>query len=137
MTLKPGSKLAHYEISAQLGEGGMGEVYRADDSKLGREVAIKVLPADMSSDPERLRRFDQEARAASALNHPNILTVFDLGTEGEAPFIVMELLEGESLRARLAAGTLSVAKVIEIAVSFSHLGRPRQNTRLRSCQAAS
>jgi len=114
-----GNKLQHYTITAKIGEGGMGEVYRAEDSKLGREVAIKVLPADTAKDPERLRRFDQEARAASALNHPNILTVYDLGTEGDAPFIVMELLEGESLRARLARETLPVQKVIEIAVQIA------------------
>jgi len=85
-----------------LGAGGMGEVYRARDSRRGRDVAIKVLPAGFSSDPERLARFEQEARAAAALNHPNILAVHDLGMRDGAPYIVSELLEGESLRERLA-----------------------------------
>jgi Tol biopolymer transport system component len=96
-----GARLGPYEIVSPLGAGGMGEVYRARDSRLGRDVAIKVISASFSSDPERLRRFEQEARAAAALNHPNILAVLDIGTHDGAPYIVSELLEGETLRARL------------------------------------
>src|SRR3954454_8084626 len=101
MPLAPGSKLGPYEILAGLGAGGMGEVYRARDPRLGREVAIKILPAGSAGDPESLRRFETEARATAALNHPNILAVFDIGTQDYSPYIVSELLEGETLRARL------------------------------------
>ena len=94
MPLASGSKLGPYEIVAPLGAGGMGEVYRAQDPRLGRDVAIKVLPASFSGDLDRLRRFEQEARAASALNHPNILAVYDIGTHEGAPYLVTELLEG-------------------------------------------
>src|SRR5215471_9479309 len=101
MPLSPGFKLGPYEITASIGAGGMGEVYRARDSRLGREVAIKVLPASLARDAERLKRFEQEARAASALNHTNILTIFDVGSHEGSPYLVMELLEGETLRERL------------------------------------
>src|SRR6266849_779057 len=104
MPLSPGVRLGPYDILAPLGSGAMGEVYRAHDPRLGREVAIKVLPAAFSADPERLRRFEQEARAAAALNHPNILAVYDIGTHDGAPYIVSELLNGDTLRARLAQG---------------------------------
>ena len=103
MTLGPGFKLGPYEIVESIGAGGMGEVYRARDARLGREVAVKVLPASLSRDAERLKRFEQEARAASALNHTNILTIFDVGTHEGAPYLVMELLEGETLRERLTS----------------------------------
>jgi hypothetical protein len=105
MALTAGSKLGPYEILRPLGAGGMGEVYRARDQLLGRDVAIKVLPCFFSSDPERLRRFEQEARAAAALNHPNILAVFQMGTYEGAPYLASELLEGETLRAVTARGT--------------------------------
>jgi eukaryotic-like serine/threonine-protein kinase len=108
MTLAAGARLGPYEVLAPLGAGGMGEVYRARDTRLGREVAVKVLPAEFSADPGRLRRFEQEARAASALNHPNILAIFDVGTHGEAPYVVSELLDGETLRERLAGASLPV-----------------------------
>src|SRR6267378_1784094 len=98
MSISPGARLGAYEILALIGAGGMGEVYRARDPRLGREVAIKVLPGEVSTDRERLSRFEQEARAASALNHPNILAIFDVGTHGEAPYVVSELLDGETLR---------------------------------------
>ena len=101
MTLSAGFKLGPYEIVESIGAGGMGEVYRALDTRLGREVAVKVLPATFSKDTERLRRFEQEARAAGSLNHPNILAVYDFGSFEGAPFLVMELLEGETLRQRL------------------------------------
>ena len=119
MSLAAGTQLEHFEILAPLGAGGMGEVYRARDTRLHREVAIKVLPADFAKDTERLRRFEQEAHATSALNHPNILTVYDIGKAapelGGAPYIVAELLEGEELRAQLNDGALAPRKAIEYA----------------------
>src|SRR5437879_13916401 len=102
MTIAAGTKLGRYEIRSKIGAGGMGEVYRARDEKLNREVAIKVLPATLSQDADRLRRFEQEAQAAGTLNHPNILAVYDVGTHDSAPYVVSELLEGETLRERLA-----------------------------------
>ena len=101
MALTPGTKLGPYEILSPLGAGGMGEVYRARDTRLGRDVALKILPESFAREPDRLRRFEQEARAVAALNHPNILAVFDIGQHDGAPFLVSELLEGESLRAVL------------------------------------
>src|SRR5207249_5488821 len=115
MTLAPGMKLGPYEILAPLGAGGMGEVYRAKDSRLKRDVAIKVLPASLSSDPDRLRRFELEAEATGQLNHPNILAVYDVGTHEGAPYVVSELLEGETLRDRLSGGGLTVRRAIEYA----------------------
>ncbi len=120
MTLHTGDRLGPYEVVVPLGAGGMGEVYKAHDSRLGRDVAIKVLPTEFAADPDRLRRFGQEARAASALNHPNILTVFDVGTHEGTPYIVTELLEGETLRERLCPGGLPVRKAVEIAVQIAH-----------------
>jgi eukaryotic-like serine/threonine-protein kinase len=114
LTIAPATRLGPYEIVAPLGAGGMGEVYRAKDPRLGREVAIKVLPAEFASDADRLRRFEQEARAASALNHPNILTLFDLGEHDGKPFLVLELLEGRVLREVLASGeTIATRKVLD------------------------
>jgi Tol biopolymer transport system component len=118
--LAAGTKLGPYEIRSLLGAGGMGEVYRALDPRFGREVAIKVLPASFCRDLDRLRRFEQEARAAGALNHPNILAVYDLGTYDGAPYLVTELLEGSTLRARLAGGPLPPRKTIEFAVQIAH-----------------
>jgi eukaryotic-like serine/threonine-protein kinase len=118
MTLAPGTKLGPYEIVAPLGVGGMGEVYRTRDPRLGREVAIKVLSPSFYRDPERLRRFEQEARAASALNHPNILIVYDVGTHDGAPYLVTELLEGATLRDRLCDGALPPRKAVEYAVQI-------------------
>ena len=113
MAISGGTLLGRYEIRAKIGEGGMGEVYRARDPKLGREVAIKVLPAAFSADKERLSRFEQEAQAAGALNHPNILTVYDVDTHDGSPFVVSELLEGETLRERLRGATLTSRKAID------------------------
>ena len=110
-----GSSIGHYRIVFKIGAGGMGEVYKAHDSRLDREVAIKVLPSEMSSDEDRLRRFEQEAKATSALNHPNILTVYDIGEHEGSPFIVAELLEGEELRERLDEGPIPLRKVTEYA----------------------
>ncbi|MEK6323860.1 MAG: protein kinase [Acidobacteriota bacterium] len=107
--------ISHYRIVSKLGAGGMGEVYRARDSRLDREVAIKLLPADFASDEDRLRRFEREARATSALNHPNILTIYDIGNHAGAPYIVAELLDGEELRAQLNDGALPVRKAIKYA----------------------
>ena len=119
MTLRSGSRLGPYEVVALIGAGGMGEVYRARDERLGRDVAIKVLPPEFASDPERLRRFEQEARAAGRLNHPNILAVYDVGTFEGAPYIVTELLEGETLRDRLAGGGLIMRKGVEFGVQIA------------------
>ncbi len=119
MALKPGSYLGPYEILAPLGAGGMGEVYRAKDPRLAREVAIKVLPASFSQDRDRLRRFEQEARAAGALNHPNITAVYDIGTHDGGPYVVSELLEGETLRGRLAGGSLPPRKAIDYALQIA------------------
>ena len=120
MTISTGSKLGPYEVLSPLGAGGMGEVYRARDSRLGREVAIKVLPASFSNDADRLRRFEQEARAAGLLNHPNITAVYDIGTHEGAPYVVSELLEGETLRAALAGGRLPPRKAIGYALQMAH-----------------
>ncbi len=119
VTLTAGTKLGEYEVKSLLGTGGMGEVYRAGDSRLGRDVAIKVLPSFDSSDPNRLRRFEQEARAAAALNHPNILAVFQMGTYEGAPYLVSELLEGETLREPISRGRLAVRKAIDYAVQIA------------------
>jgi eukaryotic-like serine/threonine-protein kinase len=116
MSIASGSKLGPYEIVAPLGAGGMGEVYRARDTRLGRDVAIKVLPQAFAADAERVRRFEQEAKAASALNHPNILAIYDISAHDGAPFLVMELLEGETLRERLRSGPLSVRKALDVAM---------------------
>src|SRR5450755_4648141 len=110
MALTSGTKLGPYEILAPLGAGGMGEVYRARDSRLGREVALKILPESFSRDQDRLRRFEQEARAVAALNHPNILAIHDIGEQGGAPFIVSELLDGSTLRTELEHGPLPSRK---------------------------
>jgi len=118
--LTPGAQLGPYVIVAPLGAGGMGEVYRAQDPRLGREVAIKVLPADLAADSQALRRMEQEARTVAALNHPNLVSIYDLGTTpAGAPYAVMELLEGETLRQRLAAGKLDPRRAIEYAVQIA------------------
>jgi hypothetical protein len=119
MTLAPHSRLGPYEIVAPIGAGGMGAVYRAKDPRLGRDVAIKVLPASFFEDADRLRRFEQEARAAGALNHPGITAVFDVGTHDGAPYLVQELLEGETLRAALASGRLSPRRAVDDAVQIA------------------
>jgi hypothetical protein len=120
MPLNPGTKLGPYEIVAPLGAGGMGEVYRAKDTRLGRDVALKILPESFAREGDRLRRFEQEARAVAALNHPNILAVFDIGQNEGSPFLVSELLEGETLRSALDSGALPQRKTIEYGVQIAH-----------------
>ena len=118
MALVSGMKLGPYEVQSLLGSGGMGEVYRASDTRLGRSVAIKILPSNLS-DPERLDRFEQEARSASALNHPNIITIHELGQDGSTHYIAMELVEGKTLRELLVSGLLPMRKAIEIAAQVA------------------
>ena len=120
MSLVAGTKLGRYEIRSKLGAGGMGEVYRARDERLNREVAIKVLPISFSADKDRLARFEQEAQAASALNHPNILVVYDVGTNDGAPYVVSELLEGETLRGRISGNPLAQRRAIDYALQIAH-----------------
>src|SRR6266487_500693 len=115
-TISPNTIFGQYIVVGKIGEGGMGEVYRARDTKLGRDVAIKVLPAAFSEDSARLARFEQEAQAAGSLNHPNILVIFHIGMHEGAPYIVSELLEGETLRQRLAGAALPQRKAIDYAL---------------------
>src|SRR6266536_1522292 len=119
MTISRDTRLGRYEIRSQLGAGGMGEVYLARDPRLNRDVAIKVLPAALSSDSERLRRFEQEAQAAGALNHPNILSIYDVDTHDGSPYVVSELLEGETLREQLNGTALPVRKAIDYALQIA------------------
>src|SRR5207237_10017639 len=117
--LAAGTGLGPYEIVGPLGAGGMGEVYRAKDMRLGRDVAVKVLHADLSADAEVRSRFEREARTISALNHPHICTLFDVGREGEVAYLVMELVDGETLAQRLAQGPLSTAEVLRIGAQIA------------------
>ncbi len=119
MTLPAGSRLGPYEIVAPLGAGGMGEVWRARDTRLGREVAIKVLPAEVASDPSRLKRFEKEARAASALNHPNIVTIYDIGSSDSVSYISMERVDGKTLRELLFPGPLPMKRLLPIAAQIA------------------
>src|SRR5271170_8097189 len=119
MALSSGTKLGPYEIQSPLGAGGMGEVYRARDARLGRDVAIKVLPEALAKDADRLRRFEQEARTIAALNHPNILGIHDIGAHDGAPFLVSEFLEGQTLRDKLVSGPLPVRRAIEYALGIT------------------
>src|ERR1017187_391121 len=119
MTLPAGTRLGPYEILSPLGAGGMGEVYRARDTRLQREVAVKVLPAELSSDAAALKRFETEARSASALNHPNIVTIHEVGQSDSTSFIVMELVEGKTLRELLYAGPLALGKLISLAAQVA------------------
>jgi TolB-like protein/Flp pilus assembly protein TadD len=119
VTLQPGTRVGPYEILGALGAGGMGEVYRAHDLRLDRDVAVKVLPASVAPTPERLHRFEQEARAAAALNHPNIVAVFDIGLHDGVPYMVSELLEGDTLGARLSDGGLSIETLVEWAMQVA------------------
>src|SRR6266581_3181857 len=119
MLLSSGTKLGPYEIQALLGAGGMGEVYRANDTRLGRTVAIKVLPSHLSSDPDRLHRFEREARAISQLQHPHICTLHDVGLQNGTHFLVMEYLEGETLAERLYRGALPPKEALRVAIEIA------------------
>src|SRR5687768_15186378 len=114
--LESGHVIGHYRVMEKIGSGGMGEVYLAEDGKLGRRVAIKLLPETFTEDEDRLRRFEQEARTASALNHPNILTVFEIGETGKTRYIATEYIDGETLRAKLNLGKLPVGEALDIAI---------------------
>ncbi|HEY2018126.1 MAG TPA: serine/threonine-protein kinase, partial [Bryobacteraceae bacterium] len=116
--LESGQKLGPYEVIGPLGAGGMGEVYRARDTRLDRTVAVKVLAQDLGGRPDVLQRFEREARAVSALNHPNICTLYDIGNDGGKPYLVMECLEGETLAERITRGPLSVADACQIAIQI-------------------
>ena len=117
--LPTGTRLGRYEVLTALGEGGMGEVYRAKDDRLGRDVAIKILPSSFSADPDRLRRFEQEARATGALNHSNVIVVHDTGQHDGAPYVVYELLEGTTLRALLTGTPLSASRTIRLGIDIA------------------
>src|SRR5512147_600383 len=119
MSLAPGTRVGPYEIQAPLGAGGMGEVYRARDARLGRDVAIKVLPSALSADGDRLKRFEKEARAASSLNHPNIVTIHDIVESGGTSFIAMEMVEGQTLRELLADGPLPTKRLLAVAAQVA------------------
>src|SRR5215831_12421003 len=119
MSLAPGTHLGPYEILAPLGAGGMGEVYRAKDLRLGREIALKVLPAEMSASPERLARFEREARTVAGLNHPNIVVLHSVEDQGDVRFLTMELVEGQSLDHALVPGGLPIARVIELGIALA------------------
>src|ERR1700737_2704861 len=119
MSLAPGSRLGPYEIVSPLGAGGMGQVYRARDARLDRDVTIKVWPSELASSPDRLRRFEKEARSASALNHPNIVTVYDIGASDGVSWIAMERVEGETLRALMAGGPISLKKLLALGTQIA------------------
>src|SRR6266540_2937137 len=119
MTISARTRLGQYELLGSLGAGGMGEVYRARDTRLQREVAVKVLPAELASDAARLERFEREARSASALNHPNIVTIYEIGQADTTSFIVMELVDGKTLRELLYSGPIPLRKVLSIAAQVA------------------
>src|SRR5262245_19979322 len=119
MSLSAGTRLGAYEIQSELGAGGMGQVYRARDARLGRDVAIKVLPPAFAADADRRARFEREAQAVAALSHPNIVAIFDTGIHDNQIYVVMELLVGQTLRERLHAGALPARKAVEIAVQIA------------------
>ncbi len=119
MALEAGTRLGPYEILSPIGAGGMGEVYRAKDTTLGREIAIKILPADVASSPERLQRFEREAKTVATLNHPNIVTIHGIHKENDHRFIAMELVKGETLAHMIAPGGMPLAKIFDIAIPLS------------------
>ena len=116
MTLSPNTTLGHYNIISKIGEGGMGEVYLAEDTRLHRRVALKILPEHIAADPSRLLRFEREAFAASSLNHPNILTIFEFGAVDHKHFLASELVEGVSLRQLLSSGPVALNETLAIAI---------------------
>jgi len=117
--LKPGTKLGRYEIRSQIGAGGMGEVYLAQDTRLDRKVALKILPDEVAADPDRMKRFVQEAKAASGLNHPNIITIYEIDQTDSTPFIATEFIEGSTLRERMRAQPLPIGEVLNVAVQIA------------------
>src|SRR5450755_3121510 len=118
-TLAAGSLIAHYRVVSQLGQGGMGAVYLADDTRLGRRVALKVLPPNVASDPERLQRFVQEAKLASALTHPNVAYIHEIGQVGDLWFLAMEYVEGEPLSNRIREGPMKIAEILQIGIQVA------------------
>ena len=114
-----GQTFSHYRIINRIGAGGMGEVYLAEDARLGRKLAIKLLPEQFTQDADRVRRFEQEARAASALNHPNIITIYDIGKHEQTHFIATEYIEGETLRERMNKQRLKIAEVLDVATGVA------------------
>src|ERR1700693_2645703 len=119
MPLTPGTQLGPYQITAPLGAGGMGEVYRARDTRLGRDVAVKILPAEFSADPVRKQRFEREAKTISSLNHPNICTLHDVGSQNGMEYLVMECVEGETLAKRLEKGPLPLEQVLKYGMQIA------------------
>src|SRR5881296_1742490 len=119
MTLSTGTKLGRYEIRAKLGAGGMGEVYLAQDTKLDRKVALKILPADVAADQERMRRFVQEAKSVSALNHPNILTIYQIDQTDSVHFIATEFIDGETLRERMRSAPMKLGEALDVAAQIA------------------
>ncbi|HEX6895038.1 MAG TPA: protein kinase [Bryobacteraceae bacterium] len=118
-TVAPGSAIAHYRVVSLLGQGGMGAVYLADDSRLGRRVALKILPPDLATDPERMQRFVQEARLASALTHPNVATIYEIGQDGKLRFLAMEFVEGRPLSERIREGPMKTAEIVGVALEIA------------------
>src|SRR6266576_7009818 len=118
--MHPGTRIGPYEIIVSIGAGGMGEVFRARDTRLNRDVAVKVLPKDFVADTDRLRRFEQEVNTLAALNHPNVLTIHDAGVHEGAPYLVSELLEGKTLREEMNGAALPVRKATEYALQIAH-----------------
>src|SRR3712207_3870210 len=119
MTILPGTNFGRYEIRSPIGAGGMGEVYLAQDAQLGRPVALKLLPSDVTKDQDRLRRFQQEARSTSALNHPNILTIFEIGESQGTHFIATEFIDGITLRERLTRGPMKQDEVLDVSIQVA------------------
>src|SRR5689334_9967689 len=119
MMLESGTKLGRYEIKSQLGAGGMGEVYLAQDTKLDRKVALKILPADVAAQPDRMKRFVQEAKSASALNHPNIITIYEIDETESGHFIATEFIDGETLRERLRKAPLKLNESLDVAIQIA------------------
>src|SRR5690242_5051812 len=118
-TLKPGTSIGPYQIISRLGSGGMGDIYLAEDTRLGRKVVIKTLPNHFTRDLDRVRRFQLEAKAASALSHPNIITIYEIGHIDELHYIALEFIDGETLRQRMATAPLTISEALEIAINVT------------------
>src|SRR5213080_3539325 len=119
MPIEVGAKLGRYEIRSKIGQGGMGEVYLARDTKLDRKVALKILPADVAAHPDRMKRFVQEAKAASALNHPNIITIYEIDETDSINFIATEFIDGETLRERMRNAPMKLAEILDVAAQVA------------------